>query len=115
MFVYCIYLGESQYFGSTLNLQRRQNLHNARLRGGKCKNRLYEKARELGIEQLTLIPIYEGEDYIEVEHELICNNDCLNMCGARYDRERALRLHREAQKRYRDRLRTAKTTEIISN
>lgn len=102
MFVYCIYLEDFVYYGSTIHLRKRQALHNSRLRMGRSKAKLYEKARELGIEQLELIVLFECDNYQEVEHELILNakNDCLNMCAVRRDRERSLRLHREAQKRY---------------
>lgn len=101
MSVYCIYLGNDVYFGSTKSpLNQRQNRHNIRLRKGESKAKLYEKARELGMESLELVLLYEGDNYKEVEHELICNNECLNMLGAVYDRERYLRLHRETQRRY---------------
>ncbi len=102
MSVYCIYLGEDVYYGSTkLDLIGRENRHNFRLKEGISKTKLYEKARELGIEELQLVSLYEGDDYLDVEHDLICSNEnCLNMCGAKYDRERSLKLHRETQKRY---------------
>jgi hypothetical protein len=101
MYVYCIYLGNEIYFGSTKNpLNYRQNKHNFRLKEGICKNKLYEKARELGIKNLELNLLYEGEDYLDIEQELILNTDCLNMLAVKHDRERYLRLHREAQKRY---------------
>lgn len=101
MSVYCIYLGNDVYFGSTkLPLNNRQKQHNFRLREGKCRNRLYEKARELGIEFLELNLLYVGDDYLDLEQDLILNNKCLNMLAAKHDRQRHLRLHREAQKRY---------------
>lgn len=102
MFVYCITLEDKVYYGSTANpLSVRKAGHNKKLRDGKIKNKLYETARELGITNLDLELIYQGEDFREMEHEFIINDPhCLNMCGAIYDRERSLRLHREAQRRY---------------
>jgi hypothetical protein len=101
MYVYCIYLGDEVYFGSTTSkLNERQNRHNTRLRKGLCKAKLYEKARELGIERFKLELLYEGDDYKEVEQDLILNTKCLNMCAVTHNRERYLRLHREAQRRY---------------
>ena len=102
MFVYCIYLGDYEYYGSTRHIQKRQVLHNSRLRKGQCKANLYNKARELGIDKLDLIVIYEGDNYKDIEQELILNADenCLNMQTVILDRERSLRLHREAQRRY---------------
>lgn len=101
MSVYCIYLENDIYFGSTKSpLFDREVRHNCRLRKGVSKARLYERARELGITHLECQLLYEGDDYKQIEHELIENNKCLNMMGACYDRERHLRLHREAQKRY---------------
>lgn len=101
MYVYCIYLDDEVYFGSTKTaLNKRQNRHNTRLWEGKCKAKLYEKARELGVNRLNLELIYEGEDYKQVEQDLILNTRCLNMLAVSHDRERYLRLHREAQKRY---------------
>ena len=107
MFVYCIYLGENYvYYGSTTHLRKRQHNHNQRLRNPKYKMRLYEKARELGIEQLDLIQLHEGDDAEDVENELILNGDeyCLNMQSVKKNRQRQLRLHREAQARYIKRL-----------
>lgn len=101
MSVYCIYLGNDIYFGSTkVPLHRREIRHNCRLRAGNSKAKLYEKARELGINHLECQLLYEGDDYLQIEHELIENNKCLNMMGAIPDRERHLRLHRQAQRRY---------------
>jgi len=102
MFVYCIYLENYEYYGSTVNIKRRQAIHNNRLKQNEFKTNLYKKARELGIEQLNLVVLHEGEDYKEVENELILSGDtnCLNMHSVKFDRERSLRLHREAQKRY---------------
>jgi hypothetical protein len=102
MFVYCIKLEDKVYYGSTKNqLSIRKASHNKKLRDGIKKCKLYETARELGITHLDLELIYQGEDFREMEHEFIINDpDCLNMCGAVYDRKRALRLHREAQQRY---------------
>ena len=102
MFVYCIYLGDYEYYGSTMNLNSRQAIHNTRLRQNEYKTNLYKKARELGIEELNLVVIHEGEDYKDVENQLILDggNNCLNMQTVRLDRQRSLRLHREAQRRY---------------
>lgn len=102
MFVYCIYLEDYEYYGSTVNLNRRQAIHNTRLKQNILQNNLYKKARELGIEQINLVVIHEGEDYKDVENQLIleAGNNCLNMQTVKLDRERSLRLHREAQRRY---------------
>ena len=101
MSVYCIYLGKEIYYGSTTKkLCQRKACHNLRLREGLIKNKLYEKARELGINYLDLQLLYQGEDYKEMEHEFIINSNCLNMNGAIYDRGRALQKHRDAQRRY---------------
>lgn len=102
MFVYCIYLGNNDvYFGSTTNsLNKRMAKHNHRLKQGICRSNLYNRARELGIKKLELVLLYEGENYKQIEHDLICNIKCLNRNGACPDDERKRRLHRERQKRY---------------
>lgn len=103
MFVYCIYLGENfVYYGSTNNLSKRQTTHNVRLRSDRYNSKLYVKARELGTERLDLIQLYEGDEYADIENELILSGDeyCLNHNAVMYDRQRALKLHREAQARY---------------
>ena len=101
MSVYCITVGDGIYYGSTCQrLSERKANHNFKLRNG-TKNKLYEKARELGIYILDLQLLYEGDDYKTIEHEFIVNNEnCLNMNGAIFDRDRALQKHREAQRRY---------------
>jgi len=102
MSVYAIYLGENDvYYGSTGNtLAGRETRHNNRLRTGESDAPLYKRARELGITELNLVMLYEGHDYKQVEHDLIVNNECLNKNGVVYDRERALKLHAECQRRY---------------
>lgn len=102
MSVYAIYLGENDvYYGSTgISLAGRETRHNNRLRKGESDAPLYKKARELGITYLNLVMLYEGDDYLQVEHDLIMNEECLNKNCVFYDRERYLKLHAESQKRY---------------
>ncbi len=101
MFVYAIYLGDDVYYGSTgTDLAGRECRHNVRLRSCESNAPLYKKARELGITDLNLVMLYEGDDYLSVEHDLILNNECLNSNSVFYDRERYLRKHRENQKKY---------------
>jgi hypothetical protein len=102
MSVYAIYLGENDvYYGSTgQKISDRETRHNARLRSGESDAPLYRKARELGLTELNLVMLYEGNDYKEVENELIINNECLNKNAVFSNRERSLKLHADCQKRY---------------
>lgn len=100
MSVYCVYLGEDVYFGSTKQgIRRRENRHNSYLKTGKNLP-LYNKARDLGIDKIELCLLYEGDDYKQVEHDFIVNEKCINLYGAVYDRQRYLKKHCQNQKNY---------------
>tara|TARA_R110001632_G_scaffold207268_1_gene331302 strand:- start:3 stop:542 length:540 start_codon:yes stop_codon:yes gene_type:complete len=86
--VYKIIVNDKYYYGSTDDLSMRQARHNFNLRNNP-KQKVYKYCLYNNISEIKCVPIYEGDDYLNVENEYIKNdNNCLNMRLSICDKER---------------------------
>ena len=96
--VYKIVVNDLCYYGSTKQkyLSKRQSRHNDNLRNNP-KQKLYQYCLAQNISKINCELIYEGDDYIEYENDLIKNDsNCLNMRWSKSSKERK----KETAKKY---------------
>tara|TARA_R110002012_G_scaffold306006_1_gene510424 strand:+ start:544 stop:984 length:441 start_codon:yes stop_codon:yes gene_type:complete len=96
--VYKIIVNDLCYYGSTkqLWLSRRQARHNHNLRYNP-KQKLYKYCLKNNISEIKCELLYEGDNYIEYENDLIKNDsNCLNMRWSKSSKERK----KETAKKY---------------
>ncbi len=96
--VYKIVVNDLCYYGSTKQkyLSSRQCRHNHNLRNNP-KQKLYQYCLNHNVEELKCQLLYEGDNYIEYENDLIKNDsNCLNMRWSKSNAERK----KETEKKY---------------